>query len=121
MVHMKRQYLFSFKNKKKKKKNQNVVCCSCDWRFKGRCDISSGHHLLRLKLGRWTRQLGRFFFERIYMASFWNYQIYTEERHATLKRIKALACWVKFSADNIMIFFILFPQNRLSHFMQVVS
>ena len=36
MIHMKCQDLFSLKNKKyiiiKKK---NVVCCSCDWRFKG--------------------------------------------------------------------------------------
>ena len=37
-IHMKYQDLFSLKNKnKKKKKNifRNVVCCSCDWRFKG--------------------------------------------------------------------------------------
>ena len=29
-IHMKCQYLFFLKNKKK-----NVVCCSCDWCFKG--------------------------------------------------------------------------------------
>ena len=35
MIHMKCQDLFSLKKKKKKKKIQNVVCCNCDWRFKG--------------------------------------------------------------------------------------
>ena len=33
-IHMKFQDLFSLKNREKKKK-KNVICCSCDWRFKG--------------------------------------------------------------------------------------
>ena len=33
MIHMKFQYLLSLKNKIKV--FQNIICCSCDWRFKG--------------------------------------------------------------------------------------
>ena len=34
-IHMKCRDLFSLKKKKKKKKFHTVVCCSCNWHFKG--------------------------------------------------------------------------------------
>ena len=36
---------------------------------------------------------------------------------------ECLALWVKFSADDILkyIFFLFFPENRIRHFMQIVS
>ena len=35
--------------------------------------------------------------------------------------LKHLAFWVKVSADNIFIYLFFFPENRFSHFMQIVS